>query len=103
MLKAFARVLVVNRVFEPGKNPQRIFACRDVAYRHEECLNLEFGGLAMLRWAAVFFVIALFAALLGFTGIAGAAASIAKFLFFLFLAVCVILLAVGIFIGKKIF
>jgi uncharacterized membrane protein YtjA (UPF0391 family) len=33
----------------------------------------------MLYWAAVFFVIALVAALLGFTGIAAAAAGIAKF------------------------
>jgi len=34
----------------------------------------------MLRWAAIFLVIALIAALLGFTGIAGAAADIAKFM-----------------------
>jgi uncharacterized membrane protein YtjA (UPF0391 family) len=39
----------------------------------------------MLRWALTFFVVALFAALLGFTGIAVAAAGIAKILFYLFL------------------
>ena len=44
----------------------------------------------MLKWAVIFLVIALVAALLGFTGIATAAAGIAKFLFFLFLALCVI-------------
>jgi uncharacterized membrane protein YtjA (UPF0391 family) len=39
----------------------------------------------MLRWALGFFIIALVAALLGFTGIALAAAGIAKILFYLFL------------------
>ena len=45
----------------------------------------------MLRWALVFFVVALIAAILGFTGIAMAAAGVAKILFFLF----VILLALS--------
>ena len=39
----------------------------------------------MLNYAAVFLVIALVAALLGFTGIAGGAVEIAKILFFVFL------------------
>jgi len=39
----------------------------------------------MLRWALAFFVVALIAAVLGFTGIAVAAAGIAKILFYLFL------------------
>jgi uncharacterized membrane protein YtjA (UPF0391 family) len=39
----------------------------------------------MLRWALTFFVVALIAAVLGFTGIALAAAGIAKILFYLFL------------------
>ena len=39
----------------------------------------------MLRWALGFFIVALVAALLGFTGIAIAAAGIAKILFYLFL------------------
>lgn len=39
----------------------------------------------MLRWPLGFFVVALLAALLGFTGIAVAAAGIAKILFYLFL------------------
>jgi uncharacterized membrane protein YtjA (UPF0391 family) len=38
-----------------------------------------------LRWALTFFVVALLAAVLGFTGIALAAAGIAKILFYLFL------------------
>jgi uncharacterized membrane protein YtjA (UPF0391 family) len=39
----------------------------------------------MLYWALMFFVVALIAALFGFTGIALAAAGIAKILFFVFL------------------
>jgi uncharacterized membrane protein YtjA (UPF0391 family) len=44
-----------------------------------------FKEVSMLRWALGFFIIALVAALLGFTGIALAAAGIAKILFYLFL------------------
>jgi uncharacterized membrane protein YtjA (UPF0391 family) len=39
----------------------------------------------MLRWAIGFFIVALLAALLGFTGVALAAAGIAKIIFYLFL------------------
>ena len=39
----------------------------------------------MLRWALGFFIVALIAAVFGFTGIAVAAAGIAKILFFVFL------------------
>jgi uncharacterized membrane protein YtjA (UPF0391 family) len=39
----------------------------------------------MLRWALGFFIVAIIAALLGFTGIAVATAGIAKILFYLFL------------------
>lgn len=44
----------------------------------------------MLRWALIFFVLALVAALFGFGGIAAAASGIAKILFFVFLAVFLI-------------
>ena len=39
----------------------------------------------MLRYALIFLVVALFAALFGFTGIAIAAAGVAKILFYIFL------------------
>jgi len=56
----------------------------------------------MLRWAVIFLVIALAAALFGFTGIASAAAGIAKFLFFLFLVMCLIFFIIGISVGRKV-
>ena len=39
----------------------------------------------MLRWALIFFIVALLAAFLGFGGVAGAASGIAQILFFVFL------------------
>jgi uncharacterized membrane protein YtjA (UPF0391 family) len=56
----------------------------------------------MLRWAAIFFVISIVAALLGFGGIAEGAAEIAKVLFYIFLAVFVTLLVLGLVAAKKI-
>ena len=49
----------------------------------------------MLKWAAIFFVIAIVAAVLGFTGIAAGAAEIAKILFFVFLLVFLVTLIMG--------
>ena len=49
----------------------------------------------MLRWALIFLVLGLIAALFGFTGIAGASIGIAKVLFFLFLAIFAVMLILG--------
>ncbi len=51
----------------------------------------------MLHYAAVFFVIALIAAVFGFGGLAAGAAEIAKILFFVFLIGFVISLVIGLF------
>jgi uncharacterized membrane protein YtjA (UPF0391 family) len=56
----------------------------------------------MLRWAVIFLVIAIIAAVLGFGAIAGTAAAIAKFLFWIFLVVCVVLFIAGLVAGRKI-
>ena len=44
----------------------------------------------MLNWAVTFFIIAIIAAVLGFTRIAGSAIDIAKILFFVFLILAVV-------------
>ena len=49
----------------------------------------------MLSWSILFLVIALVAALLGFTRIAGTSAGIAKILFVVFLVVFVVSLLLG--------
>jgi uncharacterized membrane protein YtjA (UPF0391 family) len=54
----------------------------------------------MLYWAAVFFVIALVAALFGFGVIASAAVTIARILFFIFLGLFVLSL-VGHALGRR--
>ena len=52
-------------------------------------------GDEMLNYAAMFFVIALIAAIFGFTGIAAGAAEMAQILFFVFAALFVVSLVIG--------
>ena len=49
----------------------------------------------MLSWTLMFLVVALLAAVFGFTGIAMAAAGIAKILFYLFLVLFLVSLIAG--------
>jgi uncharacterized membrane protein YtjA (UPF0391 family) len=49
----------------------------------------------MLSWAIGFFIVAIIAAVFGFTGLAGTAVGIAKVLFFLFLIAFVVSLVMG--------
>jgi uncharacterized membrane protein YtjA (UPF0391 family) len=49
----------------------------------------------MLRWALLFLVVALIAALFGFTDVAGTSMFAARILFFVFLVVFVISLVLG--------
>lgn len=58
------------------------------------------GEIIVLRWAIIFFVIALVAAVFGFGGIAGASADIAQILFFGFLIFAVIALIMNV-VGKR--
>ena len=55
----------------------------------------------MLKWALIFFVVAIIAALFGFGGLAAGAASIAKVLFFGFLVVAAIMLIAGLTTGRR--
>ncbi len=55
----------------------------------------------MLRWAAIFLVIALVAAVFGFGDLSAGAAGIAKILFFFFLVLFVGSLVIGYTIFKK--
>jgi uncharacterized membrane protein YtjA (UPF0391 family) len=55
----------------------------------------------MLRWTVIFLVIAIVAALFGFTGIAAGAESIAKTIFFIFIVLVVGSFILGMTILKK--
>jgi uncharacterized membrane protein YtjA (UPF0391 family) len=57
--------------------------------------NSHLEDRAMLYWAAVFFVVAIIAAIFGFGGIAAGATEIAKILFFVFLVLFVVSLLFG--------
>jgi uncharacterized membrane protein YtjA (UPF0391 family) len=49
----------------------------------------------MLRWAVIFFIVAIVAALFGFTGISAAAAELGRVIFFIFVLLFVIALLTG--------
>ena len=57
----------------------------------------------MLKWAILFFVISLIAGFLGFTGVASTTRTIAKVLFFIALAIFLIVLIFGVFLGMLVF
>lgn len=58
--------------------------------------------MSLLKWALVFLVISLIAALFGFGGIAAGAADIARVLFYVFVAICVVLFILGLFVYKSV-
>ena len=56
----------------------------------------------MLRWAFIFLIIGLLAALLGFTNVAGASIAIAKVLFFVFIVIFFVLLVAGLTVARRV-
>ena len=56
----------------------------------------------MLRWAFIFLVIGLIAAVLGFTSVAGASIAIAKILFFVFMIIFLVLLVAGLTVARRV-
>jgi uncharacterized membrane protein YtjA (UPF0391 family) len=57
----------------------------------------------MLKWAAMFFVISLIAGFFGYTDVATGARDIAKTLFFIALAIFLVVLVFGVFLGVLVF
>lgn len=55
----------------------------------------------MLKWAVIFLIIALVAAIFGFTDIAAASAGIAKILFGIFLVLFLGAVVIGLVVGKR--
>jgi uncharacterized membrane protein YtjA (UPF0391 family) len=60
-------------------------------------------GATMLKWAIIFFVVSVIAGFFGFTGVASGARSVAKVLFFIAVAVFLVVLVFGVFMGKLVF
>jgi uncharacterized membrane protein YtjA (UPF0391 family) len=51
--------------------------------------------MSLLKWALIFFLISLVAALFGFTGLSAATADIARILFYIFIVIFLVLLILG--------
>jgi uncharacterized membrane protein YtjA (UPF0391 family) len=52
--------------------------------------------VSLLKWALIFFLISVAAGVFGFIGISAATADVARVLFYIFLAICIVLLVLGI-------
>lgn len=74
-----------------GEHAVRHCLSRFSQFLQFECVR----GEAMLKWAAIFFGIAIVAAIFGFSGIAAGAAEIARILFFVFVAIFLVTLIMG--------
>ena len=57
----------------------------------------------MLKWAAIFFIVSVIAGFFGFTDVASGSRRIAKALFFVALAVFLVVLIFGVFLGVLVF
>ncbi len=57
----------------------------------------------MLKWAFVFLLIAIVAGIFGFSDVEAASASIAQWLFGIFLVLFIGALAIGLFVGARLF
>jgi uncharacterized membrane protein YtjA (UPF0391 family) len=58
--------------------------------------------MSLLKWALIFFLISIVAAVFGFTGISLASADIARSLFYIFLVIFLILLVLGLTIARRV-
>ncbi len=57
----------------------------------------------MLKWAIIFFIVSVVAGWFGFTGVASGTRTVAKVLFFIAVAVFLIVLIFGVFLGQLVF
>jgi uncharacterized membrane protein YtjA (UPF0391 family) len=63
---------------------------------------LRRAAMTLLKWALIFFVISIIAAIFGFGGISAAAADIARVLFFIFVVIFVVLLVLGLVLARRV-
>jgi uncharacterized membrane protein YtjA (UPF0391 family) len=58
--------------------------------------------MSLLKWALIFLVVSIIAAVFGFTGISAASADIARILFFVFVVIFIVLLVLGLFAARRV-
>jgi uncharacterized membrane protein YtjA (UPF0391 family) len=98
--KVFVTALVARDSPSARSYPQ---LARGLLLPHQADFVRHFVNLlevTMLRWALIFFIVAIVAALFGFGGIAAGAIGIARILFFIFLVLFVISLLYGLMSGR---
>ena len=57
----------------------------------------------MIKWALIFFIVSVIAGFFGFTNVAEGARGIAKILFFIAVAIFLVVLVFGVFLGVLVF
>jgi uncharacterized membrane protein YtjA (UPF0391 family) len=58
--------------------------------------------MSLLKWALIFLLISIVAAIFGFGGISAAASDIARVLFFIFVVIFVVLLVLGLVMARRV-
>jgi len=58
--------------------------------------------MTLLKWALIFFIISVVAAIFGFGGIAAASVDIARILFFIFVVIFLVLLVLGLLAARNV-
>ena len=58
--------------------------------------------MSLLKWALIFLVVSIVAAVFGFGGISAASADIARILFFIFVVIFVVLLILGLLAARRV-
>jgi uncharacterized membrane protein YtjA (UPF0391 family) len=78
-------VAAIPRMASDGMSKKAARALKEPQISTQSAFENFLRDRLMLTWAVIFFVIAIIAAVFGFTGIAAEAAGIAKILFYIFL------------------
>src|SRR6266581_7594496 len=58
--------------------------------------------MSLLKWALIFFLISIVAAIFGFGGIAAASADLARILFYIFVVIFLVLLVLGLLAARNV-
>jgi uncharacterized membrane protein YtjA (UPF0391 family) len=58
--------------------------------------------MSLLKWALIFFLISIVAAIFGFGGIAAASADMARILFYIFVVIFLLLLVLGLLAARSV-
>jgi uncharacterized membrane protein YtjA (UPF0391 family) len=63
--------------------------------RYPDCRSRKAKLMSLLKWALIFFLISVIAAVFGFTGVSAASADVARILFYIFIVIFLVLLVLG--------